>query len=198
MKIVDGRGLACPQPVVLTKKEVENKESTEFQVIVDNEVAKNNVVRFLNNRNVNVTATEEKDGNFYISASKGEVKTEEVEACGCTSINYKDTVVFINSEAIGSGSQILGKKLMNAFFYTLTTMDDKPSYIVFMNGGVLSCVSGADTVENIKKLDEQGVRIVCCGTCLDFFEMKDQLEVGEISNMYSIVEILTSHNVITM
>ncbi|MBI9097719.1 MAG: sulfurtransferase-like selenium metabolism protein YedF, partial [Spirochaetaceae bacterium] len=99
--------------------------------------------------------------------------------------------IFINSSAIGSGDGKLGEKLMEAFIYTLTELDKKPQYILMMNSGVRVAVEGSTSIENLKDLEESGVKILVCGACLDFYEIKDKLKAGKISNMYEIASILT-------
>ena len=91
---------------------------------------------------------------------------------------------------MGKGSEELGKILMKSFVYTLTEATPYPSTLVFFNSGVYLTCEGSEVLEDLRKLEAEGVEIISCGTCLDYYEIKDKLKVGEISNMYTIYEKL--------
>ena len=99
-----------------------------------------------------------------------------------------NTVVVISSDKMGNGDDNLGKILIGAFIYALSESNDTPSKILFYNSGVKLCCPGRESLEDLKKLESKGCELLCCGTCMDYFKLKDDLEVGSISNMYSIVE----------
>lgn len=100
-------------------------------------------------------------------------------------------VVLIATDKMGHGDDVLGKKLMKAFTYALSEAEELPSYVLLYNGGAFLSQEGAETVEDLKKLEEKGVEILTCGTCTEFFEISETVAVGSITNMYEIVEICT-------
>ena len=91
---------------------------------------------------------------------------------------------------MGEGEPALGKILMKGFLYALSQMDTLPETILFYNGGVMLTTEGSESLEDLKAMEEQGVKIYSCGTCLDFYNRKDLLKVGEVTNMYTIVELM--------
>lgn len=100
------------------------------------------------------------------------------------------SAVAISSECMGKGDDTLGKRLMNAFIYTLTQLETLPDVLLLYNSGAKLVASAEEACEDLKVLASHGVRILTCGTCLQYFEMEDKVEVGEISNMQTIVDIL--------
>ncbi len=187
MKIIDCIGLACPKPVIETKKYFESIDGGEAIIIVDNEIANTNVTRFAENSGFTVTSIEE-DGVFKLNILK------ESESNEC---NSKDTFsIIITTDKMGEGSEELGKILMKSYMYALSESTEIPEEIVFLNGGVKLVTEGTDVFDSIKELENKGAKIISCGTCLDFYGLKDKLLTGEISNMYTIVEIMNSKRVI--
>ena len=194
MKIIDARGKLCPQPVIMTKKEADSGEN-EITVIVDNETAKSNVLKFGAKLNF-ITGAEDKGDGMYIYLNKEVCKECEViieEAHHERNVNVKeDNKGFvIGSDILGKGADDLGRILMKSFIYTVSEKKPYPNFMIFLNSGVKLTVEGSESLEELKKLENGGVKIVSCGTCLDFFEIKSKLEVGSISNMYDIVDIIS-------
>ncbi|HNZ82502.1 MAG TPA: sulfurtransferase-like selenium metabolism protein YedF [Sedimentibacter sp.] len=195
MKIVDARKKACPQPVIMTKKEVDGG-AEEITVIVDNETAKINVTKFGTQLKYTVTAEDKDDGTYIVLKKSGENK-EQTEII--SEIKNKNAGYFITSDKLGKGSDDLGRILMKSFLYTLSETKPYPDFLIFLNSGVKLTTEGSESVDDLMKLKEGGVKIVSCGTCLDFFEIKDKLRVGSISNMYDIVDMISSStNTITI
>ena len=91
---------------------------------------------------------------------------------------------------MGEGNDELGKVLIKGFIYTLTECKPYPKYIIFVNSGVKLTTENEATVENLKILEESGVEILSCGTCLDYYGLKENVQVGSITNMYTIVETM--------
>ena len=102
----------------------------------------------------------------------------------------RDRVILIGRDRMGGGSDELGRILINSYLYSLTETQPRPDQLIFVNSGVKLACSGSKSLENIKKLEELGVEVLSCGTCLDFFELKEDLQVGGVTNMYTIVEAL--------
>lgn len=186
--IVDARGKACPLPVVIANKALQDRQDNEeVQVYVDNDIAVQNVKRMAASKGLEVAVTEG-DGYFVLTIA-GDIK-EEAQApvvCGCE----RNTVVAVTSATMGSGSEELGKLLMKGFIYALSQQETLPKAILFYNGGASIPTEGSVSLEDLKTMEAQGVEIYTCGTCLDFYGLKDKLAVGSVTNMYSIVELLS-------
>ncbi|HYE81890.1 MAG TPA: sulfurtransferase-like selenium metabolism protein YedF [Clostridia bacterium] len=180
MKEIDARGLVCPQPVILTKKALEEIEEGEVITIVDNVTARENVSRLASNLSYEYEISDE-NGCHYIKIRKAAAaeKPEEKE---------DSIVIVITSDKLGQGAEELGKVLMKSYTYALTETKPLPKAVIFLNSGVKLTSEGSEVVENIKKLEGAGVEIISCGTCLDFYQLKDKLQAGIVGNMYSIIE----------
>lgn len=183
--IIDCKGLKCPEPVINTKKYFDSIEKGEATVIVDNEVSKNNVSKYAESNEFNFKL-EEKENLYYIHIAKNS------SSCESMNFNTKKLVILISTNKLGLGNDILGATLMKSYLYALSESNNLPSDLIFLNSGVKLATEGSDCLESINKLKERGVNILSCGTCLDFYELKDKLAVGEITNMYAIVEKLNS------
>ena len=189
MATVDCRGMSCPQPVLETKKAMEKSGAEEILVLVDNPGSKENVRRFAESEGYRVDIAEEKNG-FAIRVQKAggakkEPVREEKKIEGVAGL-----VVFIESDAIGRGSEELGRILMRSFLHTLGEAEFKPAKVIMLNGGVKLACEGSEVLEDLNQLSRQGTDILSCGTCLDFFGLKAKLKVGRISNMYEILSSL--------
>jgi selenium metabolism protein YedF len=187
MKTLDCRGLACPKPVIMTKKELEALPSGELEVIVDNIAAKENVSKFVKNIGYEFEVTE-KDNLYYITIKKdGEAIEETCNIMDFANTN-KNLVILVGSDKMGFGDDKLGAALMKSYIYALTESEVKPSCMLFLNGGVKLTTEGSEVLDSLKQLEKGGVEILSCGTCLDFYGLKEKLCVGGITNMYTIVE----------
>lgn len=184
--IIDCKGLQCPQPVIITKKYFDSIKSGNATVIVDNDVAKNNILKFAESSGFKC-AFESKEGLFYINISK--------ESC-CTSVsinnNAKVFTIVVGSNTLGNGDDKLGAVLMKSYMFALSESNDIPTNMLFINGGVKLTTEGSDCIDSLKKLQDKGMKISSCGTCLDFYGLKEKLIIGDITNMYTIVEKMNS------
>lgn len=190
-KRIDCRGLACPQPVMETKKAL--AEAEELIVLVDNQAAKENVRRFAESQGCQVVVKEEKD-IFELKISKKKAR-EEKPAVVELAKNKKaegssDIVLFMETDSMGRGSEELGKILMRSFLQTLEQSDVHPKKIILLNSGVKLACQGSEVLEDLQELAAKGAEILACGTCLDFFGLKKDLMVGRVSNMYEIINSL--------
>ncbi len=179
-KIVDARGLACPEPVVMTKKALDSNEVHEVVTIVDNKIALENVSRMAKTLSLE-SIIEEQDGNFYINITKGDLIPHKDTLQGCT-------VLMITSNVLGKGDDKLGSILMKSFMYTLTQLEGEIKTLIFLNSGVMLTTAGSELIEHIKNLEGTGVGVISCGTCLDYYGLLDKLQVGVVGNMYTIAE----------
>lgn len=192
---IDNRGLNCPEPVIRTKKALsENPEGVIS--IVDHESARENVIRMARKEGYNAR-WEEKEGAYHIYITIGEPSpalAEEPEpvlsATGAGVLQKQ--VILIGTDQLGRGSEELGRLLMRNFIYTLSSCKDRPRAIVFINSGVKLCAEGSPVLEELQTLQKQGTAILVCGTCLDYYELKERLSVGRVSNMYEIADLLTT------
>ncbi|MCS6131153.1 sulfurtransferase-like selenium metabolism protein YedF [Clostridium botulinum] len=204
-KIVDAKGKNCPIPVIMAKKEIDNG-NVNFVVEVDNKIANENLKKLGNSMSFEIKS-KEVSGIFKVHFFKGERDNNQSEICEeCNEIIEeikKDKLstwsIFIGKEIIGSGSEELGKSLMKMYFYTMTESDDLPKSILFMNEGVKIPALNEQIVEHLKCLEKKGVKILVCGTCLNFYGLEEELKVGKVSNMYEISNYMkSSSKVITL
>ena len=191
-KIIDCKGMACPLPVVNAKKAVEVLRAGDvLTVLVDNEIAVQNLTRFAEHKGFGVSAEKKQDGEYAVlmNISHAAAKTAEDEEVACVvDSRKKGMLVVLSANVMGSGDAKLGASLMKAFVFALTKQDQLPDTILCYNTGAYLTCEGADTLEDLKLLESEGVTILTCGTCLDFYGLKEKLAVGNITNMYDIVE----------
>ncbi len=182
-KTIDARGLACPQPVLLTRTAL--AESNAVLTIVDNDTARQNVTRMAEKAGCVVQAEQRSDG-IYLSIGKVEAEAKvEVKAAAAGPL-----VLAIPGDTMGRGDDELGSILIRGFFHVLGQTEPKPATIIFLNSGVKLVVEGSPVLEDLRALCDQGIEILACGTCLGHFGLKDKIAVGEVSNMYTIAETL--------
>ena len=186
MQELDCRGLACPAPVLQTKEMLEKDHPERIEVLVDNEAAKQNVSRFLESRNFEVTV--EQDGTvFRLTGKEGEGSAPGYTPLETAGTEKKRIMVMVATDRLGRGDDELGGKLMVNFIKTLREMGEELWRLVFVNNGVKLTIDGSEVLEDLKGLDKSGVMIMVCGTCLDYFHLLDKKEVGETTNMLDIV-----------
>lgn len=189
---VNAIGDNCPIPVVKAKKAIEAlTESAIVEVSVDNEIAVQNVTKMVSQKNLESTCEKVSDNHFVIKVQCGEVtesKTTEENICKVE--KEEKMVVVLSSDKMGEGDEELGKVLIKGFIYAITQLDKYPKAVLLYNSGVKLSSEGSDSIEDLKVLEENGVEILSCGTCLNFYNLQDKLQVGKVTNMYSIVEEL--------
>lgn len=179
-KVIDCKGLACPKPVILTKKELESMDSGEVTSIVDNNVAVENLKKLSESMGCQ-SKIEEKEGLFYVTITKSACSTAKKP-------EGSRPVILVTSDKLGVGDDKLGQALMKSYMFALPEADVLPEAMLFLNGGVKLTTEGSDVLDSLKKLEKSGVEIMSCGTCLDFYNLKDKLIIGTVTNMYTIVE----------
>jgi len=189
-EVVDARGLACPQPVILTRNKM--KDFSEIEVIVDNETAFENVSRLAVSSGYNMTH-EKGDGFFRLFLVKGEMSESSLSAEEFTpSCDSTETVVVISSDTMGSGDDELGRILMKAYIHTLAENESIPSKVIFYNSGVRLTAEGSGSDDDVAVLAKRGAELLICGTCVNFFNIKEQVKTGTISNMFDILNTMNS------
>ena len=185
---INALGDMCPIPVIKAKNALKDMAvGQELMISVDNVIATQNLEKLAKELKCGYNFEKIADDNFRIKLSKNSEAIEE-------SYNNADynTVVVITSDKMGEGNDELGRVLIKGFLYTLTELENAPTTIIFYNGGALLTVEGSDSLEDLRKLEEKGTTIMTCGTCLNYYGLGDKLAIGEVSNMYSIVEKLSS------
>ena len=108
------------------------------------------------------------------------------------------SVINISSNRMGKGDDDLGDILMQSFINTLVKLDPLPSTIILYNSAVLLCTKNSAVIDSLNTLEEKGIKILICGTCADFYNVREDISTGTISNMYTIMETLNkSDKIIT-
>ena len=186
---IDARGDACPLPVVKAKKAIaELQGAGQVEVLVDNEIAVQNLTKMAQQKGFGSAAEKRAEREYRVVFTVGEAAPVPEEPETCTPDMRTDTVVAIGSDKMGVGSDELGKTLMKAFVFALTQQDTLPRTILFYNGGASLTCAGSPMLEDLKALEAQGVEILTCGTCLNFYGLTEKLAVGGVTNMYVIAE----------
>lgn len=184
---VNAIGDVCPIPVVKTKKAMQEAKGAEtIEVLVDNEIAVANVTKMAKGAGANVASEKIADKEYKITIEM----TGEASACEC--YEEENLVVVISSDRMGNGNDELGKVLIKGFIFALSQLDKLPKTILFYNGGATLTAEGSDSLEDLKHMEEQGVEILTCGTCLNYYGLSEKLQVGSVTNMYTIVEKMTA------
>jgi selenium metabolism protein YedF len=199
-EIVDARGLACPQPVILARKALE--AHGRIVVMVDNPTAVENIRRLGAKMGCEMVLEEKGGGIVHVHLIRGETAPpEEADLEGlavCTPAGGGDPyVVSLPENRMGRGSEELGEILMKAFVHTLTQLDPLPAKIICYNSGVFLALADSPVLEDLRQLGKAGVEILVCGTCLNFFKATDRLAVGSVSNMYEIADSLAAARVVS-
>lgn len=194
-RIIDARGLSCPQPVILTKKAMDEKSGEVITTIVDNSAARENVSKLASSQGYSFTVESRDDASYiHLIPGQSDVRTAASSQCQPEDGNgpERELAILVKSQYFGEGDPELGTILIKSWAYALTEMSEKLQAIIFMNGGVHLTTEGSPVLEHLSVLEDKGVQILSCGTCLDFFAKKEQLRVGQVTNMYTAMELLSN------
>jgi selenium metabolism protein YedF len=183
MTELDCRGLACPQPVVRTKQALEAMPSGDLVVLVSSPESAENVRRFAESQGCKVTVREGA-GCFYVDITKSACCLASGKPVGAA------VAVLIASARMGIGDERLGEILMKSFLNTLWDAEPKPEKLILINSGVTLATEGSEVLDTLKLIEEKGVVVLCCGTCLEYYNLREKLMVGRVSNMHEIVTSL--------
>ena len=198
MITVNAMGDNCPIPVIKTKKAMQALTGPEtIEVLVDNEIAVQNVTKMAASAGGQVSSEKVGDAEFKVTIQmEGAPKAEEQEEETCMPDARSNTVVVISSDRMGSGNDELGKVLIKGFIFAVTQLDTLPKTMLFYNGGATLTTEGSDSLADLKSLEAQGVEIMTCGyngekaNTACYYVLKEKLDVGSVTNMYSIVETM--------
>ena len=185
MITVNAMGDNCPIPVIKTKKAMQALTQPEvIEVLVDNEIAVQNVSKMAASAGAQVSSEKLGDKEFKVVIQvEGAVAETGSEEVTCVPDARDNTIVVISSDRMGAGNDALGKVLIKGFIFAITQLDTLPKKMLFYNGGATLTAEGSDSLEDLKSLEAQGVEILTCGTCLDYYGLKEKLAVGSVTNM---------------
>ena len=200
MITVNAIGDACPIPVVKTRKAMETIKGSEVvETLVDNEIAVENLKKMAGQMGYQVKDQKLQEGKYSVQIMVTEAeKIEKIQAdiCDCKPTAASDKVVVIRSNVMGEGDSELGKVLIKGFIYALSQQEELPKTILFYNGGAYLTCEGSASLDDLKELEHRGVKILTCGTCLNFYGLSEKLKVGEVTNMYEIAETMSKASLI--
>ena len=195
MKIIDALGKPCPIPVIESKKALAENGVDGVSVKVDNFVAVQNLEKMAKGYGYGFSYAEAATDSFEVVIKKDgrEHPHESPSHNASSNAPQNDTAsgglaVVIGRDTMGKGTEELGKILIKGFIYSLTELPIPPKYVIFFNSGVYLTSTEANTIDDLKKLEEKGTEVLTCGTCVSYYELQDKLAVGEIVNMYEITE----------
>lgn len=192
MQTVDGKGLLCPQPLILTRKALKNSQPGEtLKIECDNKTAFQNIMTYLKDQSLSPSGAEEGD-IFRIEVLNKVVSSDPVrepaslDATSCSSAY----VVAVSSDKMGEGDPQLGTILMKGFLNALNEQPVLPTHVLFYNSGAKLVTHESGVISSLQTLEECGVEILVCGACVDFYDLKPRIAVGTISNMFTITETM--------
>lgn len=193
-QMIDVRNVSCPGPVIKAKNVLKDMDQGTLEVLVDNFAAVQNLTKLASYLKVKTKweQYEENDFKVIFQAGRQEEESEKNQEpiAGRAGIR-KGCVVAISADHMGQGDEALGKTLMKGFIYALTELEQLPETLLFYNGGARMVAEGSESVEDLKLMESQGVKIMTCGACLNHYGLSEHLSVGTVTNMYAIAELIT-------
>ena len=192
--VVNAIGEQCPIPVVKATRALRSMtEAGELEIRVDNEIAVQNLTRMAAGHKLAVRSEKLAEREFsvvmMVTEPMGETPAAEEEMV-CIPDQRGSLLVAVDTDVMGRGSEELGRTLMKGFLFAVSQLPQLPTTMLFYNGGAKLTVEGSDSLEDLKNMEAQGVEILTCGTCLNYYGLTEKLAVGGVSNMYTIVEKL--------
>lgn len=199
---VNAMGEPCPIPVVKAKKALDHGAPGDMILVyVDNEIAVQNLTKMAKSQKCASTAEKKEEKHYVVTITvpmeaegkdhkESARQEEDLTGAACFPDSRTDSIVVVSSATMGTGNDELGKALMKGFLYALSQLEQLPKKILFYNGGVTLTTEGSESLEDLKTMEGQGVEILSCGTCLNYYNLADKLKVGEVTNMYNIVEAM--------
>ena len=185
---VDARGLACPQPVIETRNAMQ--QADQVVTLVDSETSLTNVSRMAEKSGWQVKVVPQGE-EYEIQLTKArDVSLPEPMPVGKAEMLRGPLVLVVSSDSMGRGEAELGSILIRGFLHTLGEVKPTPDTILFFNTGVKLACEGSPVLDDLCALEAKGVEMLVCGTCLGYFELKEEPAVGQVSNMYDIAETM--------
>lgn len=186
--IVDVRGLSCPLPIIRAQEALANHDS--IIVIVQDEDVRDNLKGMASGMQCAVAEEIKVDGTYLTIAKNTVSDVMQKTVSARKNDQGVGLALIVTQDRMGKGDDALGEVLIKSFFHTVAETGPKPEVLVFFNTGVKLAIEGSAVLDDLAALEKQGCKILCCGTCLDYFKAKDKLKVGSVSNMYAIKEIM--------
>ncbi len=216
-KSLDLRGLTCPEPVLRTKKLIDDQSLSCIEVLVDSEVNVQNLTRLGNSQKLTVLC-EAADEHFRVVLQRSATNSEEQEpaehhhdasttksstiAAGGNTISSTatGTIILISRNTFGEahGSEKskedhdFSANLLNLFLQTLLQSGHEPRAILMVNSGVKLMDPDGPYIKVLNELKEKGIEVLACGLCLDYYGLKSKVPVEQVTNMFAICEYLFS------
>lgn len=192
INVVDAIGKQCPIPVVEANKIISTMTRPgTVEVHVDNYTAVENLKRLAKQVGGEFKSQELDAKHYVVTITVDKTAASDykgVFTCNVAQGNIGDTVVAFDTDIMGRGSDELGATLMKGFIYGLSQLSVLPRICLFYNGGAKLTSEGSDSLEDLRSMEEAGVIILTCGTCVDYYNISDRVGVGTVTNMYDIVE----------
>lgn len=198
---INAIGVACPIPVVKAKKALEELQGAgEVEILVDNAIAVQNLQKLAEQKHYKMNSRRLSSNQYQVQMIRGELEFSKEDALpetiSCDLNKEKNKVVVLSSAHMGEGNEELGSILIKGFIYAIAKQDVLPQTILCYNGGARLTCEGSDALEDLKEMEAQGVEILTCGTCLDYYKLADKLSVGTVTNMYQITEKMSNADLI--
>jgi selenium metabolism protein YedF len=185
MEIIDVTGKPCPIPVIEAKKALRKAAAGEaVRVLVDNDISRQNLEKMAAGLGCPCSFETREDGNILVTI------TAAAQAAARPLAEDQGLVIAVGKNTMGAGNDELGAILIKGFIYALTELDKPPEALLFFNSGVRLTTEGSTVIGDLEKLREKGTVIASCGTCLDFYRLKDKLALGNVTNMYAIASAM--------
>ena len=188
--IVDARGMACPIPVVKANQALAQMTEGILEVHVDNPVAVENLKRMALQKGLPVKTEQPEDSHYVVTIPVTGAVDAAMPELTCTDC-AGNTVVAVDTDSMGRGNDELGAVLIKGFLFAVSRLETLPKTVLFYNGGAKLTTEGSASLEDLRLMEQQGVEILTCGTCLNYYGLTDQLAVGGVTDMYTIVERLS-------
>ena len=196
---LDCRNLNCPEPLLRTKKALgELKIGESLEILVNDVAPRENIKRFLAKNGFEAQISQAGADTLIKTVKTDKLKDESIDDIYCdVTAPKRGKVIFLNEEQCGSGP--IGKSLLAKFLGAALNLDEKPVKVICVNNAVrITTNRGHECFEAIKKLNEAGAEILSCGSCLESYKLVDKLAIGEISNAYEIMDVLSKYEVIKL
>jgi selenium metabolism protein YedF len=195
METINALGKPCPIPVIEAKKALRKAAPGEtVRILVDNDISRQNLQKMAKGSGCASSFETQADGNILVSISAAEGTSAAESGAGGSAPPIRDEglVVAFSKNTMGTGDDALGAILVKAFIYSLTELDNPPETLLFFNSGIRLTTEGSNALADLKTLESKGTIISSCGTCLDFYKVKDKLAIGNVTNMYAIASAMGS------
>lgn len=194
---IDCRNLECPQPVIKTKDALAGlKDGELLEILINATAPRENISRFLRSQNQNFDLKELGDGEILITATKSGNIAEINAADFACEVGAKK-VVFLNEDRSGSGP--VGEVLLSKFLAAFMQVQNKPYAVILVNNAVkMTCDRAHPSFAALKDLERIGVKILSCGSCLEAYKLVDKLAIGEITNAFEVVDLLSKYEEIKL